>query len=310
MNNTEKSIPKTIEISVIIPVYNRAMELKRSLQSVLNQSVAESIEIWVVDDCSEENLFEKVIQPLGDDRIHYHRMEQKGNANVSRNWGIRNAHGSYVALLDSDDEWLPNHLETRWKMMELTGVDGLFGSHYLDNGNERKPIISRARRDGETMADYLLTDGVAPTPSFFLKTTAARSIPWDETLHRHQDYDFSIRFAEKFRFEPCIDLTVVVHWEKGVKRSENLNSQRRFIEKHAHRISPAIYNHYHAKVFFAVVDRPEITPDIVAYYQQQSVRFIAHCTRVEFLSTQGYRKSRIKRLFLRLIYAVRVFFQA
>jgi len=295
----------SVKVSVVIPVYNREVELRRAIQSVLTQTISD-IEIVVVDDCSEIDLNKLVIEPLNDERIRFFRLEKKGYANVCRNVGIRQARGEYIAMLDSDDEWLALHLEKRIAFMEASSVDGLFGSHYVDDGVEKIPVISRKIGHHESMADYLLTTGTAATPTHFYKASCVKQIEWDESLKRHQDYDFSIRFAEKFRFVPFTELTCVVHWIRGERRSESYEAQMRFIEKHKAKISPRVYNQYHSKAFFQAVKGAAVDQRVVAHYRRESARFPDQLTLVEYLSVKGYNKPAFIRLFYRLKFAIRI----
>ncbi|MBL4651467.1 MAG: glycosyltransferase family 2 protein [Flavobacteriales bacterium] len=97
-----------VKVSVIIPVYNRSKDLIRAIRSVQNQTVQE-FEVLVVDDKSEENI-EKIVNEFADSRLKYFlNTSENSNANVCRNIGFDNAAGDYIAMLDSDDEWLPNH---------------------------------------------------------------------------------------------------------------------------------------------------------------------------------------------------------
>src|ERR1700740_3319071 len=119
-------------VSVVIPVHNREAELVRAIHSVMKQTM-QDFEVLVVDDCSSIEL-KPTLEKLGDERIKYFRLPAKGNANVCRNKGIEEAKGKYVAMLDSDDEWQPIHLENKINTLEKKGVDGVFGSCVIDNG--------------------------------------------------------------------------------------------------------------------------------------------------------------------------------
>jgi glycosyltransferase involved in cell wall biosynthesis len=236
------------KISVVIPVYNSINDLKRALQSVLWQTF-QDFEIVVVDDGSEEDV-KHVCDAFKDDRIRYLRNDVHVNANVARNRGLREAQGGYIAMLDADDEFLPGHLERRLKKMEEGECDGIFGSAVIFDGKKERVKKSHFLSRNETMADYLLTDGFCPTPSHFYRARAAREIMWDEDLWRNQDYDFSIRFAERFVFKCDPGPTVRVHWETGHKQKlgeVHFRSQKRFIEKHKKKISkPALVNYFYA----------------------------------------------------------------
>lgn len=301
-HNTNKAYDESTLVSVVIPVYNRTQPLKRALASVLAQTHAK-LEVIVVDDGSTEDL-KRVVDELNDERITFIRNEKNTNANVCRNIGIQKASGKFIAMMDSDDEWMPEHIALRLQFMAQTGADGCFGSHFVDNGSERIPAVSRHRNEKESMADYLLSDGIAQTSTHFYKAECAKQLRWDEELNRHQDYDYSIRFAQKFDFRPCISCTCIVYWEKGVRRAESYRSQMKFIEKHKSSISPRVYNLYHCRNFFNVVDREDMEPSIVEHYRRESYRYPDHITRMEFMAVVGHRQPVWKRLLLRIKFAL------
>src|SRR5690606_12515276 len=149
-HNTNKAYDESTLVSVVIPVYNRAQPLKRALASVLAQTHAK-LEVIVVDDGSTEDL-KRVVDELNDERITFIRNEKNTNANVCRNIGIQKASGKFIAMMDSDDEWMPEHIALRLQFMAQTGADGCFGSHFVDNGSERIPAVSRHRNEKESMA--------------------------------------------------------------------------------------------------------------------------------------------------------------
>ena len=241
----EMTTKNRILVSVIIPVYNHASELKRAIESVLNQT-EQNFEVIVVDDGSEENIKE-ITDSFNDERISLIKNENHGNANVARNRGIAEARGEFVAMLDADDEYLPEHLKQRVDTIKTSDCDGIFGSAYLFDGAKQKVKFSRPRGRRESMADFLLTDGFCPTPSHFYKANAARQIRWDKNLYRNQDYDFSIRFAREFKFICDTRPTVRVHWHIGYKQKLNnthFASQKLFIEKHKEKISRSALVNY------------------------------------------------------------------
>lgn len=255
-------------VSVIIPVKNRTIELKRALKSVLNQTLAD-FEVLVIDDKSKEDI-RGVIAEFNDERIKYFLNEQPiSNANVCRNIGLNEAKGKYVAMLDSDDEWLSQHLESKQRFLEQNNCDGVFGSAYVDDGEKRLLRLSRPKGKNERMLDYLLTTGRAPTPTHFYLADCAKKIRWDVELHRHQDFDFSARFDEKFSFMPCEEPTVVIHWKKGEKRAEHVPSQISFYQKHQNRISPDIRVKYLTETYSKIANRQDIPQEQRQFFQHQ-----------------------------------------
>jgi glycosyltransferase involved in cell wall biosynthesis len=101
--------------SVVIPVHNKAPHVHRSVTSVLNQSF-QDFEVIAIDDASTDGSLAE-IQQFADSRIRILRRGLPGPGGyAARNLGIREARAEWIALLDADDEWLPDHLE---KMSDL-----------------------------------------------------------------------------------------------------------------------------------------------------------------------------------------------
>ena len=122
------------EISVVIPLYNKAAEIERTLLSVLAQSV-QPREIIVVDDGSTDGsaeIVERMASPLL-------RLVRQSNTGVSaaRNKAISLASGRWVALLDGDDRWCEDYLLTMAQLIEQYPECGAYGSaFYVDNGDK------------------------------------------------------------------------------------------------------------------------------------------------------------------------------
>jgi GT2 family glycosyltransferase len=96
-------------VSVIIPTYNRAYCLSRALDSILAQTYA-NFEVIVIDDGSTDGTGDLVARSYGHDyRIKYFHQQNRG-VTAARNHGFARARGDYIALLDSDDVWMP------WKL--------------------------------------------------------------------------------------------------------------------------------------------------------------------------------------------------
>lgn len=234
-------------VSVVIPVYNRPDELRRALKSVLSQTI-QDFEVFVVDDCSEVDL-QSVVDSFQDDRLHFHRMEQKGNANVSRNFGILNAKGEFVALLDSDDEWEVTHLERSIEFIENAKADGVYASMYIFDGETKRFVGAKEVAKEQGPANYLMTGGVAQTSSYLLRRACAQEVLFDETLRRHQDYDFFIRFYDKFKWVVKWQPTSIVHWSKGEKRNRDIDSELRFMYVYQSRFSKRVWIEYFMKQY-------------------------------------------------------------
>lgn len=113
--STPKSCPKPL-VSIVMPAYNSSATIRESIDSVLHQTFTDW-ELIIIDDCSEENIEEKV-RSYSDRRIHYYRLAENHGVAHARNVAIKKARGRYLAFLDSDDLWLPEKLERQIQFME------------------------------------------------------------------------------------------------------------------------------------------------------------------------------------------------
>ena len=95
----------------MIPTFNRAYCLERAIESVLKQTFI-NFEIILVDDGSTDNT-QELIENKYFGRLKYLKSENRG-VSAARNLGIRASMGDWIAFLDSDDEWLSDHLERQW----------------------------------------------------------------------------------------------------------------------------------------------------------------------------------------------------
>ncbi|MFT7532341.1 MAG: glycosyltransferase involved in cell wall biosynthesis [Gammaproteobacteria bacterium] len=186
--------------SVIIPLYNRADMIVETIGSVLAQT-CQNFEIIVVDDGSID-CPRAVIESLGDDRIRLFEQENQGG-NVARNTGIDVARGRYVAMLDSDDKFLPHHLHANAQVLAAKPEAIVYSKVIVDRGEDLQFIKPpRAMRTGEVMSEYLMCDhGFVPTITLVLRADIAREIRYLAGLPCGQDTDFAIRlFAADHQF--------------------------------------------------------------------------------------------------------------
>ena len=210
-------------ITVVIPSYNRETLIGKTLDSIIAQT-HQNWECFVVDDRSTDKTAEVVnTYAEKDQRIHFVQMPTKGNANVSRNKGIELAKGNYIAMLDSDDMWLENHLESRLKCIKKSGADGVYGGTIFSTPNSSTTQKSRLQKPNESNFVFA-TFSMVPkqTSSLFFNTEAIKTIMWDEELARHQDFDLIIRFLNSYTL--ALDDNITVNMNVDTARNSFINS--------------------------------------------------------------------------------------
>lgn len=123
--------------SVIITTYNRKMLLRRALQSLIQQTETDW-EAIIIDDGSTDNTEFEIKPFLNDNRLQFIYQKNTGYS-LAKNSGIFLAKGKYVTFLDSDDEYLLSHLETRKEILtQHPEIDFLYGGLSVI-GNEYVP---------------------------------------------------------------------------------------------------------------------------------------------------------------------------
>lgn len=119
-------------VSVIITCYNREKYIRRSLESVINQTY-KNIEIVVVDDASVDSSVE-IIKSYNDDRIRLICLEKNEGVGSSKRTGADNSNGEYICFLDSDDYYKPEYVEINVEKAISGNHDLVLGRKYLDFG--------------------------------------------------------------------------------------------------------------------------------------------------------------------------------
>ncbi|CAA7197414.1 glycosyltransferase family 2 protein [Chryseobacterium potabilaquae] len=130
-----------MKVSVIIPVYNAEAYISKAVESALQ--CKEVIEVLLIEDHSPDNALE-VCRKLAekDDRIKLFQHSDKGNhgAGASRNLGIENAQGEFIAFLDADDYYLSNRFDREKELFTNPEIDGVYGAlgveYYSESAKE------------------------------------------------------------------------------------------------------------------------------------------------------------------------------
>lgn len=175
-------------VSVVVPAYNAAAYLEQTMTSVISQSFSD-FDAWIIDDGSTDNSRE-IAQAWTqrDSRINYvHQINQ--GVSASRNYGIAQARGEFIAFLDADDLWYPDKLALQVKHLQRNPNLGVsFG---------RVNFISR---DGHPLGQISASPLVNLGPRDFLlgnpTTTSSNLLVRRATLTDIGGFDLEMRYAE------------------------------------------------------------------------------------------------------------------
>ncbi len=136
-------------VSIIMPTYNCAKFIGKTIESVIAQTY-ENWELIIVDDCSKDNT-EEVVSKYKDNRIKYYRLENNSGAAVARTEAMKKAIGSYMSFLDSDDLWKKDKLEKQLEFMNKNNYNFTCTEYEQidEEGNKLNKVIKVKKR-----ADY------------------------------------------------------------------------------------------------------------------------------------------------------------
>ena len=189
-------------VSAVIPVFNRAWSIERAVDSVAGQTWR-PLELIVVDDGSTDATPDTLITlqravKRTDIPMEIVRQENRG-VSAARNAGIACARGDYIALLDSDDEWLPE--KTAKQMADLAATGRL-----INQTDERwvrlgQPVRKPPRYDkaeGDLYAHCLDNCAIGPSTVLMHRRLIDVVGPFDESLPACEDYEMWLRVACRF----------------------------------------------------------------------------------------------------------------
>lgn len=204
-------------ISVIVPTYNRAKVIHKSIDSILKQSY-QDFEIIIVDDGSEDDT-KNVIEKYNDSRIRY--IINNSNIHgpsVARNIGISNSTGDYIAFNDSDDEWHSDKLEKQLDFLKKEDVDVCFCQMRKNFASGREDYIPTQTFTGDQCnVERILKGSFTGTPALFGKAECFKNIGFDEKITCNEDWELVIRLIDAYKVkylnENLVEVTIT---EKSV----------------------------------------------------------------------------------------------
>lgn len=184
-----------MQVSVVIPTYNRAHTLPRALDSVLTQSLRPT-EIIAVDDGSDDATEELIRH-----RYPSVRYMNQPNAGVSsaRNLGIECARNEWIALLDSDDAWLPTKLAAQRDVLAVQPDRRLCHTEeiWIRNGRRVNPMRKHAKSGGWIFAQCLPRCVISPSAALFHRSLWEEAGGFDVSLPACEDYDLWLRVCSR-----------------------------------------------------------------------------------------------------------------
>jgi glycosyltransferase involved in cell wall biosynthesis len=193
------AVINVMEIAVIIPVRDRSDPLRRAIASVMEQTSPVQ-EIVVVDDGSEISDPKETLNGLSDDRLTLLRQPPMG-VSAARNLGIKASKSPWVALLDSDDHWLPEKI-AKQRDFHAANPDCLISQTdevWIRNGAHVNPCFHHRKPSGDMFEPSLERCLISPSAVLMSRALLDDIGLFDPTMPACEDYDLWLRVTSRYQ---------------------------------------------------------------------------------------------------------------
>jgi len=225
-----------VSVSVILPTFNRAALLARSISSVLAQTFGD-FELIVVDDGSQDATA-TVVRDFADERIYYLRLPCNVGLPAARNAGLAQTRGAFVAFQDSDDEWHGEKLERQMCAMRAHPAASVVYSDMHRRSPDgtmmylHSPTIERGRLinpQTRFWQSYML----AMQPAL-VRRACLKEIVFDEAFVLFEDLDLYLRLAQRYEFVHLKEALVTYYEGIGITadRRREMRARRHLLRKY------------------------------------------------------------------------------
>ena len=187
-----------LQVSIVVPTFNRMAWLPQAIESVQAQTLPDW-ELLLVDDGSTDETA-RWVRRLTEPRLRYLHRAHTASIAATRNAGVREAQGEWIAFLDSDDRWRPDKLARQLaRLREVPGARWCYGKYQMiDAGGHPIPQPSGSPWhpfEGMFVDRLLTTEAAVLNQTLVVEAALARDLPFDERLPLAEDYDFVLRLA-------------------------------------------------------------------------------------------------------------------
>lgn len=218
---------KDLFFSFVIPTYNRAKFLPKTIASLLNQSYR-YFEIIIIDDGSTDETNE-IVNNIKDPRIKYYYQENKERG-AARNYGLLKAKGDYINFFDSDDIAYNNHLLTANNILQEKNYDIIHLGHHkiLDNN-----IIKTNNPNGLLNKKILFGNIMLPISTFISRRIFEEfSFSNDREIAGSEDYLYWLNVSKKFNIYGFKEVTssLVLHTKRSMYTTTASKTERRILK--------------------------------------------------------------------------------
>lgn len=183
-------------VTVFMPVYNSEQYIREALESILNQTY-QNLDILLVDDGSTDRSVE-IIKSYQDTRIRLIQNEKNMGIPYTRNVGLKEAKGKYIAIMDSDDIAVSNRIERQIQYLETNPHIDAIGSYYIQFGGKvEKKVMPKYTTPEELKIMLMFYNPIAnPSATIRKETLDKHNIKYNLDFFVAQDYQLWVQLLK------------------------------------------------------------------------------------------------------------------
>lgn len=230
------------KVSVIIPTHNRPDFIVRALDSVYRQTF-QDFEVLVVDDGDKPRTHSVLGHFLNKANFRYLETKKNTGGSATRNLGIKESTGQYIAFLDDDDEWLPSKLEKFVKTYnDNPSVAVVYSGVRAHNSTDKVILyesLPKASQIRQVLPSLLYKCDIWTSALSFKSECFKNGFLFDETLTKNQEWDLELRLAQKYQFFSIAEVLTIINIGGGEQMGSRsnlaniINGTEKFLAKHS-----------------------------------------------------------------------------
>ncbi len=217
------------KVTVFIPAYNREKYIGDAIESILAQTFT-NFEILLIDDGSKDRTIE-IMRSYQDPRVRIIRNEHNLGIPKTRNKGIEQARGEFIAMLDSDDRAFPTRLEKQVSFLDAHHDYAQVGSWCRMMDEQGRPLkrIKRQPILPEDVDIQLLFRCSLSNRSIMARTKILREYGYRNDYPRCQDYDLHVRLAQQYKLGNLPECLVYgrIHADQITSQTAELGDEKK-----------------------------------------------------------------------------------
>ncbi|GGI57030.1 glycosyltransferase family 2 protein [Winogradskyella haliclonae] len=221
-------MPSTPFFSVVIPLYNKELYIEETLRSVLNQTF-DDFEIVIINDGSTDKSLKNAKHVLKSSSNYLIRSQKNKGLSASRNVGISLSKGKIIALLDADDIWHENFLESIYSLYSTFPEASVYGTDYQEKYSKTNIVETKKNLDHNLknkaflIEDFFLANkfqSVVCQSSIAFKKEMLSGILFDEIIDYAEDVDFYLKcfITKKLAYNYTVLTTILSNIPNQITR--------------------------------------------------------------------------------------------